>query len=188
MSDHQFIKNYLKDFIELLQPNDELINELVKARNLLLDVSSNNKKIIIIGNGGSASIASHFSVDLTKNAKLRCLNFSDAGLITCFSNDYGFEHWVEKAVDFYGDEGDVLIVISSSGCSENMLNAVKAARTGNFSSVITLSGFSENNPLNKLGNINLWVDSNAYNFVENIHQIWLLTIVDLLIGKREYSA
>nr|MCS5589784.1 phosphoheptose isomerase [Candidatus Thioglobus sp.] len=61
MSENQFIKNYLKDFIELLQPNDGLINELVKVRNLLLEVSSNNKKIIIIGNGGSASIASHFS-------------------------------------------------------------------------------------------------------------------------------
>ena len=188
MSGHQFIKNYLQGFIELLQPNDELINELVKVRNLLLDVSSNNKKIIIIGNGGSASIASHFSVDLTKNAKLRCLNFSDAGLITCFANDYGFEYWAEKAIDFYGDEGDLLIVISSSGRSENMLNGVKAAREGNFSSVVTLSGFTHDNPLNQLGDVNLWVDSKAYNFVENIHQIWLLTIVDLIIGKREYSS
>ena len=188
MSDHQFIKNYLKDFIELLQPNDGLINELVKVRNLLLDVSSNNKKIIIIGNGGSASIASHFSVDLTKNAKLRCLNFSDAGLITCFSNDYGFEYWAEKAIDFYGDEGDLLIVISSSGQSENMLNAVKAARNANFKSVVTLSGFAKDNPLSQLGDINLWLDSRAYNFVESVHQIWLLTIVDLIIGSREYSA
>ena len=188
MSDHQFIKTYIKDFSNLLTPNDILINQLIEVRDVILEAKNNNKKILIFGNGGSAAIASHVSVDMTKNAKLRCLNFNEAGLITCFSNDYGFEHWVEKAVDFYGDEGDVLIVISSSGCSENMLNAVKAARIGNFSSVITLSGFSENNPLNKLGNINLWVDSNAYNFVENIHQIWLLTIVDLLIGKREYSA
>lgn len=188
MSDRQFIKTYIKDFSNLLTPNDVLINQLIEARDVMIEAKNNNKKILIFGNGGSAAIASHVSVDMTKNAKLRCLNFNEAGLITCFSNDYGFEHWVEKAVDFYGDEGDVLIVISSSGSSENMLNAVKAARTGNFSSVITLSGFSENNPLNKLGNINLWVDSNAYNFVENIHQIWLLTIVDLLIGKREYSA
>ena len=72
--------------------------------------------------------------------------------------------------------------------SENMINAVKAARNGNFHSVITLSGFSENNPLNKLGDINLWVDNKSYNFVENVHQIWLLAIVDLVIGKREYSA
>ena len=188
MSENQFIKNYLQDFIELLQPNDGLINELVKVRNLLLDVSSNNKKIIIIGNGGSASIASHFSVDLTKNAKLRCLNFSDAGLITCFSNDYGFEYWAEKAIDFYGDEGDLLIVISSSGQSQNIINAVKAARNGNFHTVITMSGFSEDNPLKKLGDINLWANNKSYNFVENIHQIWLLAITDLVIGKREYPA
>jgi D-sedoheptulose 7-phosphate isomerase len=188
MSDHQFIKNYLQDFIELLQPNDELTKELVKVRDLLLEVSSNNKKVLIFGNGGSAAIASHFSVDLTKNAKLRCLNFNEASLITCFANDYGFEHWAEKAIDFYGDEGDLLIVISSSGQSQNMINAVKAARNGNFHKVITLSGFSEENPLKKIGDINLWANNKSYNFVENVHQIWLLTIVDLLIGSREYSA
>jgi len=188
MSDHQFIKNYLQDFIELLEPNNDLIESLIQTRNLLLEVTASNKKVIIIGNGGSAAIASHFSVDLTKNAKLRCLNFSDAGLITCFANDYGFEHWAKKALDFYGDEGDLLIVISSSGKSENMLNAAKAARNRNFHSVVTLTGFSENNPLKKLGDINLWVDNKSYNFVENIHQIWLLAIVDLVIGKREYPA
>jgi len=188
MSDHKFIKNYLNDFIELLSPNDNTINNLVKIRDLLINVTNNKNKILIFGNGGSAAIASHFSVDLTKNAKLRCLNFNESGLITCLSNDYGFEHWAEKAIDFYGDEGDLLIIISSSGKSENMINAVKAARNGNFHSVITLSGFSKGNPLNKLGDINLWVDNKSYNFVENIHQIWLLAIVDLVIGKREYSA
>lgn len=188
MSDHQFIKSYLEDFSDLLKPNDELIEKLISVRNLLEEFRKNNKKVLIFGNGGSAAIASHFSVDLTKNARLRCVNFNEADLITCFTNDYGFEHWVEKAIDFYGDEGDLLIVISSSGCSKNMLNGVKAARNGNFKSVVTLSGFDEDNPLNKLGDINFWVDSKAYNFVENIHQIWLLTIVDLLIGKREYSA
>ena len=188
MSDHQFIKSYLEDFSDLLKPNDELIEKLISVRNLLEEFRKNNKKVLIFGNGGSASIASHFSVDLTKNARLRCVNFNEADLITCFTNDYGFEHWVEKAIDFYGDEGDLLIVISSSGCSKNMLNGVKAARNGNFKSVVTLSGFDEDNPLNKLGDINFWVDSKAYNFVENIHQIWLLTIVDLLIGSSEYSS
>ena len=188
MSDHQFIKSYLKDFSDLLKPNEELIEKLIQVRDLLLEVNKNNKKILIFGNGGSAAIASHFSVDLTKNAKLRCLNFNEAGLITCFANDYGFEHWVEKAIDFYGDDGDLLILISSSGQSENMLNGVKAARNANFKSVVTLSGFAKDNPLSQLGDINLWLDSRAYNFVESVHQIWLLTIVDLIIGSREYSA
>ena len=69
-----------------------------------------------------------------------------------------------------------------------MLNGVKAARNANFKSVVTLSGFTKDNPLSQLGDINLWLDSRAYNFVESVHQIWLLAIVDLIIGSREYSA
>jgi D-sedoheptulose 7-phosphate isomerase len=154
----------------------------------LKEVHSQKKKVLIFGNGGSAAISSHFSVDLTKNAGLRCINCNESDLITCFANDYGFERWVEKAVDFYGDEGDLLIVISSSGSSKNMLNAVKAARRGDFKAVVTLSGFTEDNPLRKLGDINLWINCKAYNFVENIHQVWLLAVVDMIIGKAEYSA
>jgi D-sedoheptulose 7-phosphate isomerase len=69
-----------------------------------------------------------------------------------------------------------------------MINAVKAARMGNFQSVVTMSGFLEDNPLKKLGDVNLWVNNKSYNFVENIHQIWLLAVTDLVIGKREYKA
>jgi len=188
MADNQFLKSYLEDLSNLLKPDDDLVKSLVCIRDLMLEVKNQNKKILIFGNGGSASIASHISVDLTKNAGLRCLNFNEADLITCLANDYGFEHWVEKSIDFYGDDGDLLILISSSGQSENMLNGVKAARNANFKSVVTLSGFDKDNPLSQLGDINLWLDSRAYNFVESVHQIWLLTIVDLIIGSREYSA
>lgn len=188
MSDYKFIQKYLEDLSNLVKPNDEITKKLIQVRNLLLEVQNNNKKVLIFGNGGSAAIASHFSVDLTKNAKVRCANFNEADLITCFANDYGFEHWVEKAIDFYCDEGDLIILISSSGTSKNMINGVKAVRNQNLCSLITLSGFSKTNPLNQLGDVNLWIDSKAYNFVENIHQIWLLAIVDLVIGKREYSA
>ena len=188
MDKNKFLIAYLDDFSELVKSNKVTVDQLEKVANLLIDVHQQNKKALIFGNGGSAAISSHFSVDLTKNAGVRCANFNEADLITCFANDYGFERWVEKAVDFYGDEGDMLIVISSSGSSKNMLNGVKAARTGKFKAVITLSGFDTDNPLRQLGDINLWVDSRAYNFVENIHQVWLLAIVDLIIGSREYSA
>ena len=187
MSDYQFIKSYLEDFSGLLKPNKELIEKLIQVRNLLLDVRNNKKKVLIFGNGGSAAIASHVSVDLTKNARLRCLNFNEADLITCFSNDYGYERWIEKAIDFYAESKDVLILISSSGKSPNMINACKAARNKKISKIITFTGHDDNNPLSKLGDINFWINNKAYNFVENIHQVWLLTIVDLIIGKREYS-
>ena len=183
-----FLKTYLNDFSDLVKPNENIIDQLEKIAYHLKTTRQDGKKILIFGNGGSAAIASHFSVDLTKNAGLRCFNCNEADLITCFANDYGFERWVEKAVDFYGDAGDLLIVISSSGCSENMLNGIKAARNRNFKTIVTLSGFDPDNPLRQLGDINLWIDSKAYNFVENIHQVWLLAIVDLIIGSREYSA
>ena len=186
MSDKDFVKSYLEDFSTLVRPSDEIIKKIVIAKNALTQVKKNNAKIMIFGNGGSAAIASHVSVDLTKNANIRCVNFNESDLITCFSNDYGYERWVEKAIDFYADKGDALILISSSGKSPNMLNACKSARNKKMSTVITFSGHDKDNPLSKLGDINFWIDSKAYNFVENIHQVWLLTIVDLIIGKREY--
>ena len=74
---------------------------MVNVKNILVDTNSKGKKILIFGNGGSAAIASHFSVDLTKNAKIRCTNYNEYDLLTCFANDYGYEKWVEKSLEFY---------------------------------------------------------------------------------------
>jgi len=186
MSNKDFVNKYLNDISTLLKPREDIVEKIFKTKEILIHTKKNNNKVMIFGNGGSAAIASHVSVDLTKNANIRCTNYNEADLITCFSNDYGYEKWVEKSIDFYGDKNDVLILISSSGKSQNMLNACKAAKNKKISKIITFTGHEENNPLSKLGDINFWVNSKAYNFVENIHQIWLLTIVDLIIGKREY--
>ena len=183
-----FLKQYIKDYSDLILPESDLINTLIQVKDALVTASENGKKVIIVGNGGSAAMASHVSVDLTKNAGIRSINFNESDLITCFANDYGYEHWVEKAVEFYGDKGDVFIGISSSGSSENILNGCRASREKKFSKVITFSGMNSENPLRKLGDINLWVDSKAYNHIENIHQFWLLAIVDVIIGKAEYSS
>ena len=182
-----FLENYLTDFSNLIKPNQNIINKLIKVKNIFLKTSKKNGKILIFGNGGSSAIASHVSVDFTKNAGIRCSNYNEADLITCFSNDYGYEKWIEKAVDFYADKNDTLVLISSSGKSKNMINACKAAKRKKIK-VISLTGHSKNNPLSKITNLSLWINSKAYNFVENTHQIWLLTICDLIIGKREYPA
>ena len=107
--DKTFLKNYYDDFIQLVQPNEKNLNQLILLRDKILEVNSNGRKTLIFGNGGSAAMASHFSVDLTKNAKVKSINFNEADLITCFSNDYGFENWISKAMEFYGNEGDLLI-------------------------------------------------------------------------------
>ncbi len=182
-----FLENYLTDFSNLIKPNQNIINKLIKVRNIFLKTSKKNGKILIFGNGGSSAIASHVSVDLTKNAKIRTVNFNEADLITCFSNDYGYEKWVEKAVEFYADKNDTLVLISSSGKSKNMINACKAAKKRKINA-ISFTGHSYNNPLSKMSDLSLWVESKAYNFIENTHQIWLLTVCDSIIGKREYPA
>ena len=68
-------------------------------------------KLIIVGNGGSSAIASHASVDFTKAAGIRAVNFNESDLLTCFSNDYGYENWVKKALEFYVDKDDIVILI-----------------------------------------------------------------------------
>ena len=164
-----------------------MYDDLVKVQTLWQDVHNRGNKVIFLGNGGSAAIASHCAVDLTKNAGIRAINFNEADLITCFANDYGYEKWMAKALEFYGDERDILVLISSSGRSKNVLQASEKAKQMGIE-VITFSGFDEDNPLRQVGSINLWVDSHAYNIVEMTHHIWLLAVVDLIIGNAEYFA
>ena len=120
-----YLENYNKQFLKVSNINKDVIKKLNKLYKLTINIKKNKKKIIIVGNGGSAAIASHFSVDLTKNAKVRCVNFNESDLITCFSNDYGYENWVKEALRFYLDNQDLVIIISSSGKSKNMINAAK---------------------------------------------------------------
>ena len=180
MKDKNFLQNYLKEVSLKVIPNKETFEKILKIKNILLETKKKRKKVLIFGNGGSAAISSHVSVDLTKNTKIKVFNFNEADLLTCFANDYGYEKWVEKTIDFYADKGDVVILISSSGKSKNMLNACKASRRKKISNIITLTGNKKNNPLSRLGDLNLWVDSNVYNHIENTHQVWLLSVCDLI--------
>tara|TARA_Y100001970_G_scaffold15871_1_gene17871 strand:+ start:55472 stop:56071 length:600 start_codon:yes stop_codon:yes gene_type:complete len=186
MEDQKFINDYLNRYkISLFETDVE--EEAIKMKELLLNVKDNGKKVIVAGNGGSAAMASHVAVDFTKQGGIRTVNFNETDLITCFANDYGYEYWVQKAVEFYGDKDDLLILISSSGTSRNMINAAKIAKSLGIY-VVTFTGFTPNNPLKEEGELNFWLDSKAYNVVENTHQIWLLMICDLIIGNAEYSA
>ena len=120
---------------------------------------------------------------MTKIAKIRCVNFNESDLITCFANDYGYENWIKKAIEFYLDSEDLLILISSSGKSKNIINAANFANKMKIN-LITFSGFEKSNPLNKKGKINIWVNSKIFNHVENTHQIQLLSIADYLANTR----
>jgi len=180
MSEKKIINDYLETLCLKITPDTLTLDKIINIKNILIKAKKKNSRVFIFGNGGSAAIASHVSVDLTKNIKIKAMNFNEADLITCFSNDYGYEKWVEKAIDFYANKNDIIILISSSGKSLNMINACRAAKKKKVSKIITFTGNKKNNPLSKLGDINLWVDSNIYNHIENTHQIWLLSICDLI--------
>ena len=128
IQDREFIDTYINKIIKEISFDENIIQKILSIKKLLLNCKKNNKKVIIFGNGGSSAIASHFSVDLTKNSRIRCVNFNEYDLITCFSNDFGYENWILKAIDYYGDKGDLLILISSSGMSKNITNGCKIAR------------------------------------------------------------
>ena len=153
----------------------------------ILKLKTNGGKVIFIGNGGSAAIASHQAVDFWKNGGVRAIAFNDASLLTCISNDYGYKHVFEKPMEMFADPSDVLIAISSSGKSENILKAVEAAKSKGCS-VITLSGFGANNPLRQQGHLNFYVPSDAYGFVEISHLIICHFIADRLCAEHQASA
>tara|TARA_B100000989_G_scaffold119333_1_gene87900 strand:+ start:28109 stop:28627 length:519 start_codon:yes stop_codon:yes gene_type:complete len=137
-------------------------------------------KIFIAGNGASASIANHVATDLTKSAGYNAVTLNESNLITCLSNDYGYENWISKGLGFYAKSSDLVILVSSSGKSKNILNAAKFCKKKRIS-LITLSGFSKSNPLRKIGKYNFYVNSKNYNVVEVTHLTILLNIIENLI-------
>jgi D-sedoheptulose 7-phosphate isomerase len=140
-------------------------------------------KIIFIGNGGSAGIASHLAIDFSKNGGLRALAFNDPSALTCLGNDLGYENVFAKQLDFHARSGDLLIAISSSGRSPNILEAVKVAR-GRDCNVVTYSGFTESNDLRRTGDINFYVraNKNEYGFVEVAHLALCHAVLDIDMG------
>jgi D-sedoheptulose 7-phosphate isomerase len=148
-----------------------------------LVTSDPSHKMIFIGNGASAAIASHMSTDFWKNGGIRAIAFNDASLLTCISNDFGTPHLFEKPIEMFADEADVLFAISSSGRSENILTGVQAARSAG-GHVITLSGFRSDNPLSSLGDLNFYVPAEEYGPVEIIHHSICHCILDTIIKKK----
>lgn len=156
-----------------------------KAANLILEVKKSSRKLMFIGNGASASIASHMAADFLKNGRVRALAFNDAPLLTCISNDIGYEEVFERPLEIVADPGDVLFAISSSGNSKNVLRGVQMALSKGCY-VITLSGFAANNSLRSLGDSNFYVPFSSYGLIEVIHHSICHCILDgFLAAEKE---
>tara|TARA_X000000368_G_C22966802_1_gene683546 strand:+ start:664 stop:1212 length:549 start_codon:yes stop_codon:yes gene_type:complete len=180
MKFEKYFKDYNKSIFNLLNDFDtSLIDESVS---IIQNCIKNKGKVYIVGNGGSSSIASHVSVDFAKVANVPSDTFNNTNLITCFANDYGHDNWVSESIKAYTQKNDIFILISSSGTSKNIVNAAKYCNENNIP-LITLSGFDANNPLSKIGNVNIHVPSDNYNYIEMSHHIILVAIVDIFVQK-----
>jgi D-sedoheptulose 7-phosphate isomerase len=138
-------------------------------------------KLIFVGNGGSAAIASHMATDYSKNGNVRSVAFNDASMLTCLGNDLGYERVFAKQIELQARDGDLVFAISSSGRSPNILAAVDAALAARCA-VVTLSGFTADNPLRRKGAFNFYIGSDRYGFVEIGHLTICHTVLDVVCG------
>jgi D-sedoheptulose 7-phosphate isomerase len=150
----QYIKyqNEFKNYFE----SDEIKSKTALSIDLFNKSIDKKTKIFFIGNGGSNSICSHMMEDFSKIKKFKTFSFSDPALITCYSNDYGYDNAITEWLKIYFEPNDILVSISSSGKSANIINGTKYASTLS-NNIITFSGFEENNPLSLLGDINFHI-------------------------------
>lgn len=165
----------MNDCIKKTQPAWQ--TAIRQVSNLLMQNREQRKRVYFIGNGGSAGIALHMAADFQKTAEIRTQTFYDPTLLTCMGNDYGYEYVFSKPLEINADEGDLLIAISSSGESANVINGVKAAKDKGCE-VITFSGFKKGNTLSTMGDINVYVPIEEYGIVESIHNLMLQQVID----------
>ncbi len=129
-------------------------------------------QLYIIGNGGSAGMASHMAADACKNGHLRAFAFNDASLLTSISNDLAYDQVFSLPLQRLGRTGDLVVAISSSGNSPNIVRALETSRELGLES-ITLTGMRADNRARTLGTVNFYVDAPRYGWIESAHQVIL---------------
>lgn len=183
-------KDYIDKIYKLLDisvvthSNDDNTEKLYEAGmdelvDLFVDCKRRGSTVFFVGNGGSAAIASHMTADFMKNGGMNTYSLYDNAVTTCLGNDYGYEYVFSKSLEFLLRENDMLVAISSSGNSRNIINAVNVALSKQ-ARVITFTGFKDDNTVRSLGDINVWVPCESYGMVESIHNLVLQQIVDVI--------
>jgi len=179
------INEYLDEYSKLIK-TPKILSMLASAGETLLEQRNSKGRLLIFGNGAASSIAGHAALDFTKQGKLRSLCFHDPALLTAFANDFGYENAYAEIINHYYEPMDIVIFVSVSGESPNIVQGLKRAKDLGLRTV-GFSGKHKNNSLNTAADTAFWVDSQAYNIVENVHSIWLLSLCDYLIGKSVYE-
>lgn len=190
-----YFNSYLDSFTRSLSSlettllNGELIDLdqwLPSIESLTSDVQQRGGRFFFAGNGASAAFASHMSLDWSKNGGIPCLPLLDLSHLTALGNDLGYEEVFSTAIDWHGHENDLLITISSSGNSPNIIRAIESARKKGMK-VVTLSGLKADNQSRKLGDLNLYISAKTYGIVECAHQVVLHAWLDHWMKIKEWD-
>lgn len=139
-------------------------------------------KLIFVGNGASNTIANHAALDYMSQMGKQTVSVNDPAVLTAFSNDFGYENVFERYIKINYRKGDILVCVSSSGNSENVIRAASYVM-GEGGFVVAFTGFDKDNKLSKIATMNFWVDSKNYNVVESVHNLWLAVICDVLTDR-----
>ena len=160
---------------------------LERTRKRFVKCHETDARVIFIGNGGSAAIASHMAIDYTKNGGVRAMAFNDVPTLTCLANDFGYDNVFAKQLEYYATKKDIVVIVSSSGRSLNILAAARTAKAmGCY--VVTFTGMNPNNALRALGDLNYWVPSADYGLVELTHLTLLHAMADVRLPSERAAA
>lgn len=172
---------YIEDLSNVLlsmkvTDNDNTELDIDQGLNLLLkmtkDLKDQDKTLFFAGNGASAMMSSHMATDFCKNGGIKSMAFNDASLMTALGNDISYEQCFAFPLGRFGQQGDMLVTISSSGNSPNVVAALNKAKEVGLSRV-TLSGMKPENASRDLGNLNFYVPGDTYGLAESAHQVVL---------------
>lgn len=184
--ENQYINELIEklEYTEIWSGVSKKFEDYNMGLNGLVDVfiihKTTQSRLFFVGNGGSSAIASHMTADFMRNGGMNTYGLYDNTVITCMGNDYGYEYIFSKPMEFLVNENDLVVAISSSGNSQNIINAIETARRKK-ATVITFTGFQANNKVKQLGDLNVYVPSEKYGIVESIHNLILQQIVDLIM-------
>ena len=182
-----YITKYLDESLKVAKIQNNLIDEIENITELILKSLKAGNKILICGNGGSASDSQHFAAEFVgrfKNDKepLAAIALTtDSSILTSIGNDYGFEYIFSKQIEALGKKDDVLIVISTSGSSQNIINALKE---GKNKGLLTISFVGNNKEsIESLSDVFITIPSDETGVIQQAH----ITLLQVIAGAVEYS-
>lgn len=188
MTEYQsYIKNIENALAALIVTNDEGQQLNTQAGidlwiELTAALAKKRQTAYFVGNGASAMMASHMALDATKNGKIKALAFNDAAYLTAIGNDLAYNRVFAEPLSYFAKAGDLLVTISSSGNSPNIIAAITTAQEMGLT-IITLSGMGPENKSRALGDLNFFIPAPTYGLVESSHQVLLHCWLDLYIER-----